>query len=287
MSAVAGLPLGVQLLAALLVGAMVGSFLNVVIHRLPRMLERDWQAQARELLGLPVEAQPRYDLARPASHCPHCGHAISAWENVPLVSWIVLRGRCRHCRAPIGWRYPLVELLAALAALAALWRFGMGWQALAAAAFLWCAIALAFIDLDTRLLPDDLTLPLLWAGLLINVQERFASLPEAVLGAVAGYLLLWSIYWLFKLLTGKEGMGYGDFKLLAAIGAWLGWTALPLVLLLASLTGAVVGIALKTLGRLEQGQPLPFGPFLAAGGAVALLWGADLLQWWIGAPILR
>jgi leader peptidase (prepilin peptidase)/N-methyltransferase len=287
MSAAAALPWSVQLLAALVVGAMVGSFLNVVIHRLPRMLEQQWQAQARELLGLPVDPQPRYDLAQPASHCPHCGHAISAWENVPLVSWLVLRGRCRHCRAPIGWRYPLVELLAALAALAALWRFGMGWQALAAAAFLWCAIALAFIDLDTRLLPDDLTLPLLWAGLLINVQERFASLPEAVLGAVAGYLLLWSIYWLFKLLTGKEGMGYGDFKLLAAIGAWLGWTALPLVLLLASLTGAVVGIALKTLGRLEQGQPLPFGPFLAAGGAVALLWGADLLQWWIGAPILR
>jgi leader peptidase (prepilin peptidase)/N-methyltransferase len=287
MSAAAVLPWSVQLLAALVVGAMVGSFLNVVIHRLPRMLEQQWQAQARELLGLPVDPQPRYDLAQPASHCPHCGHAISAWENVPLVSWLVLRGRCRHCRAPIGWRYPLVELLAALAALAALWRFGMGWQALAAAAFLWCAIALAFIDLDTRLLPDDLTLPLLWAGLLINVQERFASLPEAVLGAVAGYLLLWSIYWLFKLLTGKEGMGYGDFKLLAAIGAWLGWTALPLVLLLASLTGAVVGIALKTLGRLEQGQPLPFGPFLAAGGAVALLWGADLLQWWIGAPILR
>lgn len=287
MSAAAVLPWSVQLLAALVVGAMVGSFLNVVIHRLPRMLEQQWQAQAREILGLPLEPRARYDLARPASHCPHCGHAISAWENVPLVSWLVLRGRCRHCRAPIGWRYPLVELLAALAALAALWRFGMGWQALAGAGFLWCVIALAFIDLDTRLLPDDLTLPLLWAGLLINVQERFASLPEAVLGAVAGYLLLWSIYWLFKLLTGKEGMGYGDFKLLAAIGAWLGWTALPLVLLLASLTGAVVGIALKTLGHLGQGQPLPFGPFLAAGGAVALLWGADLLQWWIGVPILR
>lgn len=287
MSAVAGLPLGVQLLAALLVGAMVGSFLNVVIHRLPRMLERDWQAQARELLGLPVDPQPRYDLAQPASHCPHCGHAISAWENVPLVSWLVLRGRCRHCRAPIGWRYPLVELLGALAAAAAVWCFGPTWQALAAAGFLWCAIALAFIDLDTRLLPDALTLPLLWAGLLVNLHGTFVPLPDAVLGAVAGYLVLWSIYWLFKLLTGKEGMGYGDFKLLAAIGAWLGWTALPLVLLLASLTGAVVGIALKTLGRLEQGQPLPFGPFLAAGGAVALLWGADLLQWWIGAPILR
>ena len=287
MSAAAVLPWSVQLLAALVVGAMVGSFLNVVIHRLPRMLEQQWQAQAREILGLPLEPRARYDLARPASHCPHCGHAISAWENVPLASWLVLRGRCRHCRAPIGWRYPLVELLAALAALAALWRFGMGWQALAGAGFLWCVIALAFIDLDTRLLPDDLTLPLLWAGLLVNLQEHFASLPEAVLGAVAGYLILWSIYWLFKLLTGKEGMGYGDFKLLAAIGAWLGWTALPLVLLLASLTGAVVGIALKTLGHLGQGQPLPFGPFLAAGGAVTLLWGADLLQWWLDVPILR
>lgn len=287
MSIVAALPWSIQLLAALLLGAMVGSFLNVVIHRLPRMLERDWQIQAREFLGLPLEPQPRYDLARPASHCPHCGHAISAWENIPLVSWIALRGRCRHCRAPIGWRYPLVELLGALAALAVLWRFGMSWPALAAAAFLWCMIALAFIDLDTRLLPDVLTLPLLWAGLLVNVQGAFSPLPDAVLGAAAGYLILWSIYWLFKLLTGKEGMGYGDFKLLAAIGAWLGWMALPLVLLLASLVGALCGIVLKALGRLPQGEPLPFGPFLAAGGAVALLWGREILQWWIGAHILR
>ncbi|MBI5781324.1 MAG: prepilin peptidase [Rhodocyclales bacterium] len=287
MSALAGLPTAVYVLGALVVGATVGSFLNVLIHRLPRMLERGWQAQAREFLGLPTEAQPRYDLARPASHCPHCGHAISAWENVPLVSWLVLRGRCRHCRAPIGWRYPLVELLGSLAALAALWRFGLTWQALAAAGFLWCAIALTFIDLETRLLPDALTLPLLWAGLLVNLQGAFVPLPDAVLGAAAGYLVLWSIYWLFKLLTGKEGMGYGDFKLLAALGAWLGWTALPLVLLLSSLAGAVIGVTLKALGRLNEGEPLPFGPFLAAGGVVALLWGREILHWWLGAPILR
>jgi leader peptidase (prepilin peptidase)/N-methyltransferase len=258
---------------ASMVGLFVGSFLNVVIHRLPKMMEREWQAQAAELRGEAPPAAPRYNLATPRSQCPHCGHLITALENVPVVSYLVLRGRCRHCGAPIGRRYPVVELLSAGLSGYAAWHFGFGPAALGALLFIWTMVALTFIDLDTQLLPDDLTLPLLWLGLIFNLGTTFSELPSAVVGAAAGYLALWSVFWLFKLATGKEGMGYGDFKLLAAIGAWLGWQMLPLTILLSSLVGAVVGVVLIVLGRHGRNVPIPFGPYLAAAGVIALFWG--------------
>ncbi|MGU5815688.1 prepilin peptidase [Aeromonas hydrophila] len=262
---------------------MIGSFLNVVIHRLPIMLEREWQA---EYLGyFNPEAQPqqeeRYNLMVPRSACPHCGHAITAMENIPLLSWLWLKGRCRECQAPISARYPLVELLTALLSLVVAATYPPGWGLLAALLLTWVLVALTFIDLDKMLLPDQLTLPLLWGGLLFNLTGGFVPLADAVIGAMAGYLVLWSLYWAFKLLTGKEGMGYGDFKLLAALGAWLGWQALPIVLLLSSLVGAFIGIGLILLRNHHQNKPIPFGPYLAIAGWIALLWGDTITRWYL------
>ncbi len=267
---------------ATLLGLFVGSFLNVVIHRLPKMMERDWHAQAAELRGEEVPARERFNLATPRSRCPHCGHPISALENIPLISYLLLRGRCRHCSAGISKRYPIVEGFTALLSGFAAWHFGFGPAALGALLFLWALVALAFIDLDTQLLPDDITLPLLWLGLAFNLAQTYTELSSAVIGAMAGYLALWSVFWLFKLATGKEGMGYGDFKLLGAIGAWLGWQVLPLTILLSSLVGAVVGIALIVFARHGRNVPIPFGPYLAAAGVIALFWGETLTSRYLG-----
>jgi leader peptidase (prepilin peptidase)/N-methyltransferase len=257
---------------ALVFGLLVGSFLNVVIHRLPKMMELEWQAQAAELRGEAPKTLPpeRFDLALPASHCPECGHSLRPLENIPLLSWLLQRGRCKACSAPIPARYPLVELATGLLTALAVWRFGLSGQGLGAVLLGFALIALAFIDLETQLLPDNITLPLLWLGLLFNLQGVFTPLADAVIGAMAGYLALWSIYWLFKLVTGKEGMGYGDFKLLAALGAWFGWLALPAIIVLASLVGSLVGIALIVSGRHAREVPIPFGPYLAGAGLLAL-----------------
>lgn len=259
-------------------GLMVGSFLNVVVHRLPKMMEREWQVQCAELRGETAPPAETFNLFVPRSRCPACGHRISAIENIPLVSWAVLRGRCSACGTGIGMRYPVVELLAGGAAAWCAARFGFGLPAFAAMVFLWCMIAASFIDLDTQLLPDSITLPLLWLGLLVNAGGAFADLRSAVIGAAAGYLSLWSVYWLFKLATGKEGMGFGDFKLLAAIGAWCGWQVLPLTILFSSFIGAVVGIVLIVFARHGRSVPIPFGPYLAAAGVVALFWGKQLTR---------
>ncbi|WP_421335900.1 prepilin peptidase [Aeromonas veronii] len=262
---------------------MIGSFLNVVIHRLPIMLEREWQAEYRSYFAPDEEATApeRYNLMVPRSACPHCGHAITALENIPLLSWLWLKGRCRDCQAPISARYPLVELLTALLSVAVAMVITPGWGTLAALLLTWMLVALTFIDLDKMLLPDQLTLPLLWGGLLFNLASGLVPLADAVIGAMAGYLVLWSLYWAFKLLTGKEGMGYGDFKLLAALGAWLGWQALPIILLLSSLVGAVIGISLIALHKHHQGKPIPFGPYLAIAGWIALLWGDTITRWYL------
>ncbi len=268
---------------ATVVGLMVGSFLNVVVHRLPKMMEREWQAQCAELRGeAPAAETAPYNLVVPRSACPACGHPIAAWENIPILSYVWLKGRCRHCSHSISPRYPVVESFTGLVSGYAAWHFGFGPQALAALAFCWTLIALTFIDLDTQLLPDSLTQPLIWGGLLVNLGGTFAPLPAALMGAVVGYLALWSVYWLFKLATGKEGMGYGDFKLLAAIGAWLGWQMLPLAILLSSLVGAAVGIALMVFARRGRDVPIPFGPYLAGGGVIALFWGTELTRAYLG-----
>ncbi len=262
---------------------MIGSFLNVVIHRLPIMLEREWRAEYLSYFNPETQLQQeeRYNLMVPRSACPHCGHAITAMENIPLLSWLWLKGRCRECLAPISARYPLVELLTALLSLVVAATFPPSWGLLAALLLTWVLVALTFIDLDKMLLPDQLTLPLLWGGLLFNLAGGFVPLADAVIGAMAGYLVLWSLYWAFKLLTGKEGMGYGDFKLLAALGAWLGWQALPIVLLLSSLVGAIIGISLILLRNHHQGKPIPFGPYLAIAGWIALLWGDTITRWYL------
>ena len=259
-----------------LLGLFVGSFLNVVIHRLPRMMEREWLAQAAELRGEPAPAAEQLNLAMPRSRCPHCGHRIGLLENIPLASFVLLRGRCRHCGAGISLRYPVIEALTAVLSAFASWHFGPGLALGGALLLLWALIALAFIDIDTQLLPDDITLPLLWLGLAFNLGHTFTALETAVAGAIAGYLALWSVYWLFKLATGKEGMGYGDFKLFAALGAWLGWQMLPLILLLSSLVGALVGLSLIVFAQRGRNVPIPFGPYLAAAGAIALFWGETL-----------
>jgi leader peptidase (prepilin peptidase)/N-methyltransferase len=269
-----------------LVGLVVGSFLNVVIHRLPKMLERDWDGQAADLLEektlvevakkLRVGNAQRYNLMTPASSCPHCGHRIRAYENMPIVSYVFLRGRCASCKSPISIRYPIVEAISGILSAYIGWRFGLTLVMAGALIFAWALIALTAIDIDTQLLPDDITLPLLWLGLLVNLNNGFTPLSSAVIGAIAGYLSLWAVYWLFKLTTGKEGMGYGDFKLLGAIGAWLGWKMLAIVILLSSLVGAVVGIALIVFTRHGRNTPIPFGPYLAAAGLIALFWGETI-----------
>ncbi len=264
---------------------LVGSFLNVLIHRLPIMLERSWQQEYQDYFtqsdNPPLPAEP-YNLFLPRSACPHCGHQITALENIPLLSWLFLKGRCSACYHPISARYPLVELLCALASLAVAAYYPPGWTLAGALLLTWMLLALTFIDFDKLLLPDQLTLPLLWLGLLLNISGQYVSLTDAVIGAAAGYLVLWSIYWAFKLLTGKEGMGYGDFKLLAALGAWLGWQSLPLILILSSCVGAVLGITLVVMKRQHQEKPMPFGPYLAIAGWIALLWGEPLTRWYLG-----
>ncbi|MDZ7651177.1 MAG: A24 family peptidase [Burkholderiaceae bacterium] len=266
------------ILAALLVGLMVGSFLNVVIHRLPKMMDAEWRAQCAELRGEPPPETGRYNLWVPRSQCPSCKTQLRAIDNVPVASWLVLGGKCAHCGARISARYPVVEALTALLSAIVAWHFGWGPAGMLAIGFTWTLIALTFIDADTTLLPDSLTLPLLWVGLLANTQGVFAALPEAVLGAAVGYLVLWSIYWLFKLATGKEGMGYGDFKLLGALGAWMGWKMLLPIVLISSVVGALVGIVLIILARRGRDIPIPFGPYLAAAGFIALLYGDDLAR---------
>ena len=264
------------------VGFLVGSFLNVVIHRLPKMLEQEWHTNCAELRGDPTPPAERISLSRPRSRCPHCGHQITAIENVPVISYILLGGKCSHCKAGIGLRYPFVEILTGLLSGYAAWHFGPGWTAVGAVFFVWVLVALTFIDIDTQLLPDSLTLPLIWIGLLFNIDGHLVNIRSAVLGTVAGYLTLWSVYWLFKLATGKEGMGYGDFKLLAAIGAWLGWQQLPLTILLSSIVGAVIGISLIVFARRGREVPIPFGPYLAIAGIISLFWGKPLTSTYLG-----
>lgn len=267
-------------------GLLIGSFLNVVRYRLPLMLERQWRSECTTLLELNSDRsspEPRFDLLTPRSHCPGCRHPIAVRDNVPLLSWCLLRGRCRHCGVSIPVRYPLVELMCGLAFAVIAWKLGPGWQALWGAVLSAGLLALSLIDLDTQLLPDSLTQPLLWLGLIVNSWQIFTTLPEALTGAVAGYLCLWSVYWGFRLLTGREGMGYGDFKLLALLGAWLGWQALPAILFAASLAGAIVGIALILFTGRGRHEPLPFGPFLAGAGGIMLLWGDGLLARWLAS----
>ncbi len=262
----------------LIIGLCIGSFLNVVIYRLPKIMQRDWELQCAELRNEKPPEQEPLSLARPRSRCPACAHPITALQNIPLVSYVALGGKCAACGARISPRYPLIEALSGLAGAYAAWHFGFGLAAFAAMAFLWCMIALTFIDFDTQLLPDSITLPLVWAGLMLNLGGTFADLSSAVIGAAAGYLSLWSVYWGFRIATGKEGMGFGDFKLLAAIGAWLGWQMLPLVVLASSLVGAVAGIALMLFARHGRNVPIPFGPYLAVAGVVALFWGEPLTR---------
>lgn len=259
-----------------LLGLLVGSFVNVVAYRLPIMLERQWQREAQEVLGLPLAPHERFDLCLPASRCPHCGHRIRAWENIPVLSYLLLRGRCASCKAPIGMRYPLVELGCALLSVVVAWHFGPSLQALFALLLTWCLLSLSLIDGDHQLLPDVLVMPTLWLGLLCNAFALFTPLPDALWGAAIGYLSLWSVYWVFKLLTGKEGLGYGDFKLLALIGAWGGWQVLPLTLLLSSVVGAVIGLCLLRLRKASMGSAMPFGPYLAIAGWITVLWGDEI-----------
>jgi leader peptidase (prepilin peptidase)/N-methyltransferase len=257
-------------------GLAIGSFLNVVIYRLPKMMEAEWRSQCAELAGREAPETPRFNLLVPGSHCPSCKTPLRVRDNLPLLSYFASRGRCAHCGAAISARYPIVEALTAAASAWVAWRLGFGVAGLAALLLTYALIALTFIDADTTLLPDGLTLPVLWAGLLLNVGGTFVPLADAVIGAAAGYLTLWSIYWLFKLATGKEGMGYGDFKLLAALGAWFGWKMLLPILLLSSVVGATVGVALLALARRGRDIPIPFGPYLAASGFIVLLHGKDI-----------
>lgn len=269
-------------------GLIVGSFLNVVIHRLPKMMEAEWRTQCNDFLfpdQAPPEANaqaPKYNLVVPRSACPSCGHRITAIENIPILSYLFLGGKCRACKARISIRYPIVEALTGVLSWVVAAHFGVTWAALFALFLVWSLVALAFIDADTTLLPDDITLPLLWLGLLVNCVSLFTPLHSAVIGAAAGYLVLWLVFWGFKLATGKEGMGYGDFKLLAALGAWMGWQLLPVIILLSAAVGALIGIAgILFLGR-ERGAKLPFGPYLAAAGFIALIWGRQLTEWYLG-----
>ncbi len=263
--------------SCLVLGLLIGSFLNVVIYRLPKMMLRDWQEQAREVLELP--AQPRgetFNLVLPNSKCPHCKHEIRPWENIPVISYLFLRGKCSNCKTPISKRYPLVELSCGLLSAYVAWHFGFGWQAGGMLLLTWGLLAMSLIDADHQLLPDVLVLPLLWLGLIANYFGLYTSLEDALWGAIAGYLSLWSVYWLFKLVTGKEGMGFGDFKLLAMLGAWGGWQVLPLTILLSSLVGAVLGLLMLRLRNAETSTPIPFGPYLAVAGWIALLWGDQI-----------
>jgi leader peptidase (prepilin peptidase)/N-methyltransferase len=275
-----------------IISLMVGSFLNVVIYRLPVMMERAWKADIDEYTASQTQAPPATDnlptskkapfnLVKPDSTCPKCQHKIRVWENIPLISWLLLKGKCSQCKNPISARYPLVELTTGLLSTWVAWHFGFGLAGFMAVVAIWLLIAMTFIDLDSMLLPDQLTLSLLWLGLLISIESPFVSSQDALIGAAVGYLSLWSLYWAFKLLTGKEGMGYGDFKLLAAIGAWVGWQHLLVVILLSSFVGAIVGVSLLTIQGKDKSQPIPFGPYLAAAGFLTLLYGDWIVtQYW-------
>jgi leader peptidase (prepilin peptidase)/N-methyltransferase len=273
------IPLGFIAFGLLCLGLLVGSFLNVVIYRLPLMMESRWRRDCCELLEVEPEKQETpLNLATPNSHCTKCKSAIKPWQNIPVLSYILLRGKCSNCAVPISPRYPILEMITGLMTLLLAWHFDLSPALLGAVVFTWALIVLTMIDIDHQLLPDDITLPLLWLGLLFNVNATYASLPDAVIGAIAGYLSLWSIYWLFKLITGKEGMGYGDFKLLAALGAWMGWQALPMIILLSSLVGAICGITLMVIKGRGKDIPIPFGPYLAMAGWIAFLWGDTIMS---------
>ena len=272
---------GAFIACALVLGLLVGSFINVLARRLPKMLEQDWQAQARELLGLPAPAKgPVYNLMLPRSHCPHCQHPLRAWENIPLLSYLALRGKCSQCKTAISLRYPLTELTSAVLSGVVAWHYGLSPQAGWMLLLTWSLLGICLIDLKHQIVPDVLVLPLLWLGLLLNTFDTFTSLPQAVWGAALGYLSLWSIFWLFKLLTGKDGMGYGDFKLLALFGAWGGMAILPLTIVLSSLLGAMVGLVLLALRRAQTSTPIPFAPYLAIAGWIALLWGGQMADFY-------
>ncbi|MFS2026129.1 prepilin peptidase [Massilia sp. GER05] len=266
-------------LAAALFGLLIGSFLNVVVYRLPVMAQRELDNYIAHEAGKDLPHPDRFNLMVPRSACPHCGHQITALENIPIVSWLALRGKCSACKAPISPRYPIVEAVTGLLSAVLVWHFGSGWLGLASLAFAYFLIAMTLIDYDTKTLPDDLTYPLLWLGLLVNLNGTIVPLRDAVIGAMAGYLALWAVYWLFKLATGKEGMGYGDFKLLAALGAWMGWAMLPTIIILSSVVGALVGISLIVFARRDRNNPIPFGPYLAAAGMIALLYGIPLTRY--------
>lgn len=272
---------------ALVLGLLVGSFLNVVIYRLPKMMERDWQNQCKDFLAsdsniaaLPSQdgKQEPFNLMVPASRCPGCGHKIRAWENIPVISYLCLGGKCSSCKTAISIRYPIIEIITGVLSVIAIGYFGINWNGLAALILSWSLIALTMIDIDTYLLPDDITLPLLWLGLIVNSFGVFTDLPSALWGAIAGYMSLWLVYQTFKLVTGKEGMGFGDFKLLAALGAWMGWQLLPQIILLSSLVGAVIGIAMIIMRGRDKTIPIPFGPYLAIAGWIAFIWGDTINQ---------
>ncbi len=288
MTELAGVPAAVWIAAAFVLGLLVGSFLNVVILRLPPRLMHTWKRDAREVLELPPGDEPAPPgLVRQASHCPHCKHPLAAQDNIPLISWLALRGRCRFCKASISIQYPLVECLSGILSAVVIWRFGPNWAGLGGLLFTWALIAAAGIDLRTQLLPDQLTLPLLWLGLLLALVPLFVDGRAAIEGAAIGYLALWCVYWIFKLLTGKEGMGYGDFKLLAALGAWMGPIALLPIVLLSSFIGAVVGVIALRARAQDHSTPIPFGPFLAIAGWVWFVFGNSLLAMYLGMSGLR
>jgi leader peptidase (prepilin peptidase)/N-methyltransferase len=266
-------------IAAAIFGLLIGSFLNVVVHRLPIMRQREFDNYIAHEAGKELPHQDRYNLMVPRSACPHCGHQITALENIPVISWLFLRAKCSACKAPISARYPLVELVTGALSALLIWHFGSGLEGLSTLVFAYLLIAMTLIDYDHKELPDDLTFPLLWIGLLVNLDGTFVPLRDAVIGAMAGYMALWAVYWLFKLVTGKEGMGYGDFKLLAALGAWLGWAMLPSIIILSSVVGALVGIGLIVFARRARDNPIPFGPYLAAAGMIALLYGTPLTRY--------
>ncbi|NIN36943.1 MAG: prepilin peptidase [Gammaproteobacteria bacterium] len=273
------------LVAMLLLGLIVGSFLNVIIYRLPIMMETDWKQQCRLLLELEPESkkpEKTFNLVHPRSRCPNCHHQISAIENIPVISYLFLGGKCSHCGQKISIRYPLIELLSGLAAFFIAWKYGPTIQTLFICLLTWALISLTMIDFDKQLLPDDITLPFLWLGLLCNLFDMFTSLQASVIGASLGYGILWSIFILFKLLTGKEGMGHGDFKLLAMLGAWMGWQSLPLIILLASLSGSIIGILIIIFRGHERTIPIPFGPYLAISGWISLIWGEEIIRFYLG-----
>jgi len=273
--------------SAFVLGLLLGSFVNVVIYRLPIMMEREYKRDFYSYFGTKPEPaeqkelEETFNLVLPHSHCPNCDAEIKAWHNIPIVSYLLLGGKCRFCSTPISKRYPLVELVTGLLTLIVVWQLGFTWQALAGCVFTWALVALTGIDFDKQLLPDSITLPLLWAGLLINIWGVFVPLQDAVIGAIAGYLALWSVFQLFKLVTGKEGMGAGDFKILAAIGAWFGWQMLPLVILLSAAVGAVAGLAWSAIAGRDKNLPIAFGPYLAGAGWIAMLWGHQIVGWYL------